>query len=225
MKRIQKQIGLLGLGMMMVSFAACSLPNAAVKQLSSNPATSQLTMSNPTTSQVNTGNPTTSQVTTYDETVNGIEYSYWVRLDNQMGSIKYETDLDDVNYRIADYGNYMTVYITNNGSEEATIGGKYQLQRLVDGEYVDLEDNMNLKYGDVYVQDMQRIILHDEADGSEIVLADDEEQFTIAPGQSVKAEFLTMIYPILDSPDYAGEYRLIYGDAVIDFKLFCDVVC
>ena len=36
MKRIQKQIGLLGLGMMMVSFAACSLPNAAVKQLSSN---------------------------------------------------------------------------------------------------------------------------------------------------------------------------------------------
>ena len=98
MKRIQKQIGLLGLGMMMVSFAACSLPNAAVKQLSSNPATSQVT----------TGNPTTSQVTTYDETVNGIEYSYWIRLDNQMGSIKYETDLDDVNYRIADYGNYIT---------------------------------------------------------------------------------------------------------------------
>ena len=215
MKRIQKQIVLLGLGMMMVSFAACSLPNTAVKQLSSNPATSQ----------VSTGNPTTSQVTTYEEPVNGIEYSYWIRLEDRMGSVKYETDLDEVNYRIADYGNYMTVYTTNNGSEEATAGGKYQLQRLVDGEYVDLEDNMNLKYGDVYVQDMQRIILHDEADGSEIALSDDEEQFTIAPGQSIKAEFLTMIYPIPDSPDSAGEYRLIYGDAVIDFKLFCDTVC
>ena len=74
-------------------------------------------------------------------------------------------------------------------------------------------------------RDMQRVILHNEEDDSEIALASDDEQFVIAPGQKIKAEFLTMIYPIFDDPSCEGEYRLIYGDAEIEFKLFCDVVC
>ena len=219
MKRKQKWVTLLITGIMMTSLAACSLPNLVVKQSNNNNG-----ISNNNSISVNNNNPA-PPVSSYEEPEFGIEYSYWLRLDDRMGSILYETDLDDVNYRLANYGNYITVYITNNGSEETAIGGRYRLQRLIEGEYVDLEDNMNLKYGDVYVQDMPRIILHNEEDGSEIDLTGADEPFILAPGQTVKVEFLTMVYPILDSLDYEGEYRLIYGDAEIDFRLFCDEVC
>ena len=155
----------------------------------------------------------------------GIEYVYWLRLEGAFEQRAYETVCKDVNYSLTDYGNYITVYITNNGTEEVPIGGKYRLQRLIDGEYTDLEGNVNMFYGDTNVMDMPLIILHDEADVSEIVLADEEEEFWIAPGQIVKAEFLTLRYPIFDDPEYAGDYRLVYGEAGIDFKLYCDIAC
>ena len=154
----------------------------------------------------------------------GIEYAYWLRLDKAPGDY-YEADVDDINYKLTDYSNYITVFITNNGSEDAYIGGEYRLQRLTGGKYTDIQDGVDMIYAGVHVQDMPLIVLHDNADGSEITLADETDQFVIKPGQTIKAEFLTMRYAIFDYPEYEGEYRFIYGNVVIDFKLYCDTVC
>ncbi len=156
--------------------------------------------------------------------VMGIEYSWWMRLDQANGGV-YETVDGDVSYKLVDYGNYMRVIITNNGSTDAYAGGEYRLQRLENGIYTDIEDDVNLIYNGVHVKDMPLILLHDEADGSEISLPAEDDQFVIKPGQTIKAEFLTMRYRIFENPEYNGDYRLIYGDVVIDFKLFCDTVC
>ena len=154
----------------------------------------------------------------------GIEYDYWLRLDKAPGDY-YEADVDDINYKLTDYSNYITVFITNNGSEDAYIGGEYRLQRLTGGKYTDIQDGVDMIYAGVHVQDMPLIVLHDNADGSVITLADETDQFVIKPGQTIKAEFLTMRYAIFDYPEYEGEYRFIYGNVVIDFKLYCDTVC
>lgn len=151
----------------------------------------------------------------------GIQYSYCLELEEEI----YETKQNDVNYNLVYYGDYITVYITNHGNREATIGGEYRLQRFIDSEYVDLEDNNNQIRGGMHVKDMPLIILHDEADGSEIVLSDEDDQFTIYPGQTVSANFLTMRYPISHDLSYEGAYRLIYGNVVIEFKLVCSIVC
>ncbi len=163
----------------------------------------------------------TPDVSSFDE---GIEYTYWLKLDEAPGNY-YEADVDDINYKLTDYSNYITVFITNNGSEDAYIGGEYRLQRLTGGKYMDIQDGVNLIHAGVHVQDMPLIVLHDNADGSEITLADETDQFVIKPGQTIKAEFLTMRYAIFDYPEYEGEYRFIYGNVVIDFKLYCDTVC
>ena len=66
----------------------------------------------------------------------GIEYAYWLRLDKAPGDY-YEANVDDINYKLTDYSNYITVFITNNGSEDAYIGGEYRLQRLTGGKYTE----------------------------------------------------------------------------------------
>ena len=168
--------------------------------------------------------PTPTPQASSGEPEMGIEYSYWLRLDRIPGE-SYEVDADDISYELVDYGNYISVYITNKGSKDVSIGGEYRLQRLIDGEYKDIEDDMNLKYGDVHVQDMPLIVMYDDLNGVELPLADEDGTFVIGAGQRVLANFLTLRYRIFDSPEYTGDYRLIYGDVVIDFKLFCDVVC
>ena len=175
----------------------------------------------PDVSQADGGSDSASGISSPDE---GIEYDYWLRLDKMPGD-HYEADVDDINYKLTDYSNYITVFITNNGTKDAYVGGKYRLQRLTGGKYTDVQDGVDLIYAGVHVQDMPLIVLHDNADGSEITLADDTDQFVIKPGQTIKAEFLTMRYNIFDFPEYAGEYRFIYGNVVIDFKLYCDTVC
>ena len=172
-------------------------------------------------SSVDGGAVPTPDVSSLDD---GIEYAYWLRLDKTPGDY-YEADVDDINYKLTDYSNYITVFITNNGSEDAYIGGEYRLQRLTGGKYTDIQDGVDMIYAGVHVQDMPLIVLHDNADGSEITLADETDQFVIKPGQTIKAEFLTMRYAIFDYPEYEGEYRFIYGNVVIDFKLYCDTVC
>ena len=74
-----------------------------------------------------------------------------------------------------------------------------------------------------HVRDMQLIILHDETDESEILLGQENEKFFIAPGQTIEAQFLTGRYVIIDNPDFAGDYRFIYGEATVDFNLECDI--
>ena len=75
----------------------------------------------------------TPDVSSLDE---GIEYAYWLRLDKAPGDY-YEANVDDINYKLTDYSNYITVFITNNGSEDAYIGGEYRLQRLTGGKYTE----------------------------------------------------------------------------------------
>ena len=168
--------------------------------------------------------PTPTPQASSGEPEMGIEYSYWLRLDQIPGE-SYEVDIDDISYELVDYDNYISVYITNKGSKDVSIGGEYRLQRLIDGKYTDIEDDMNLKYGDVHVQDMPLIVMYDDLNGVELPLADEDGTFVIGAGQRVLANFLTLRHRIFDSPEYTGDYRLIYGDVVIDFKLFCDVVC
>lgn len=175
----------------------------------------------PDVSPADGGSASASGISSPDE---GIDYDYWLRLDKMPGDY-YEVNVDDINYKLTDYSNYITVFITNNGNKDAYVGGEYRLQRLTGGKYTDVQDGVDLIYAGVHVQDMPLIVLHDNADGSEITLADETDQFVIKPGQTIKAEFLTMRYNIFDFPEYEGEYRFIYGNVVIDFKLYCDTIC
>ena len=198
-------LSIFAIGAIMVSLVACSVPKEVTEQNVKGNNIASVSVSSPA--------PET-----------GIQYSYVLALDDDLEG-EYQTNQNDVNYNLIYYGEYITVYITNSGDCEATIGGEYYLQRFIDGEYVDLEDNNNLIRCGVHVKDMPLIILHDQADGSEIILSNEDEQFTIYPGQTINAEFLTMRYPISDDPSYAGAYRFVYGDVMIEFKLICDIAC
>lgn len=206
MKRKQIFLRILTIGTMSVSLVACSSPpgNKAVMSQSSE-----------------TG-PMESKVVTSQAPETGIQYAYCLALDDDD---VYEANQNDVNYRLIYYGGYLTVYITNQGTRERIVGGEYRLQRFVGGEYIDIEDNNNLIRGGVHVQDMPLIELYDQADGSEIILANEDDQFTVYPNQTINANFLTMQYPIFDDPSYEGAYRFIYGDVMIEFKLICDIAC
>ncbi len=189
-------------GAIITSLVACSLPEEATEQnVKDNKIVSQ---------SVSSQAPET-----------GIQYAYCLELEEEI----YETKQNDVNYKLIYYGDYITVYITNHGNQEATIGGEYRLQRFIDSEYVDLEDNNNRLCDGVHVKEMPLIILRDEANGSEIILSNEDDQFTIYPDQTISANFLTMRYPISHDSSYEGAYRLVYGDVVIEFKLVCGIVC
>ncbi len=153
----------------------------------------------------------------------GVPTSFWLHLDDQ-GEEVYAAEADEVHYRLTRYGKYITVYMTNSGSENKIIGGEYRLQRKIDGEYTDMDDDNDMITEEGHVRDMQLIYLKDEADGTEIKLANEDDCFTIAPGQKIMGRFLTLRYRIHQEPEYSGDYRFIYGDVAIDFKLFCDVV-
>ena len=198
-------LSLLTISTIMVSLVACSVPEEATEQ--------NVKGNNIASVSVSSQAPET-----------GIEYAYVLALDDDIEG-EYQTNQNDVNYNLIHYGEYIIVYITNNGDCEATIGGEYYLQRFIDGEYVDLEDNNNAMRDGVHVKDMPLIILHDKADGSEIILSNEDEQFTVYPGQTINAEFLTMRYPISHDPSYAGAYRFVYGDVMIEFILVCDIAC
>ena len=124
----------------------------------------------------------------------------------------FETEQDGVNYRMISWGRYLRVAITNNSNESVRIGGEYKLQRMIDGNFTDIDDSRNICYGGTYVSEMPVIKLTNEGDGNEIVV--DNNEFTIDPGQTIEAQFITMQYAIDDSPEFDGEYRFIYGDAV-----------
>ena len=155
------------------------------------------------------------------EPEDGVQYSFFLRLAEEV----YEVNQNDVNYQLIDYGNYLSVYITNQSTGESIVGGEFRLQRFVEGEYVDLEDDNNLIYGGVHVQDIPLIALYDVEDNSEIILDNENDKFTVYPNQTINAKILTLRYPIHNAPSFAGDYRLIYGDVIIDFKLICDMAC
>lgn len=148
-----------------------------------------------------------------------IDYRYGMFLNTEAGTRIFETEQDGVNYSMISWGRYLRVVITNNRSDSVRIGGEYKLQRMIDGNFVDIDDTVNICYGGTYVSEMPVIKVTYEDDGNEIVV--DNNEFTIDPGQTIEAQFITMQYVIDDSPESDGKYRFIYGDAVIDFELIC----
>ena len=157
----------------------------------------------------------------------GAEYGgmhdYFLNLRQMPGMTSYKAECEGVSYTLISWGTYLNVNITNNNDDPVLIGGQYKLQRVIGDEYVDINEGNNLVIAGTHVRDMQLIILHDETDGSEIFLGQENEKFSIAPGQTIEAQFLTGRYVIIDNPDFAGDYRFIYGEAVVDFNLECDI--
>ena len=151
-----------------------------------------------------------------------IDYRYGMFLNTEAGTRIYETEQDGVNYRMISWGRYLRVVIANNSNESVRIGGEYKLQRMIDGKFTDIDDSLNTCYGGVYVSEMPVTKITYEGDGNEIVV--DNNEFTIDPGQTIEAQFITMQYVIYDSPESDGKYRFIYGDAVIDFELICQEI-
>ena len=60
----------------------------------------------------------------------------------------------------------------------------------------------------------------DEANKAEMALETEDEVLEIEPGQKLRVEILAADRLIFDE----GKYRLIYGDAEIDFKLVFEEV-
>ena len=150
-------------------------------------------------------------------------HDYFLNLRQIPGTTPYKAECEGVSYTLISWGTYLSVNITNNDDDPVLIGGQYKLQRVIGDEYVDIDEGNNLVIAGTHVKDMQLIILHDETDESEILLGQENEKFSIAPGQTIEAQFLTGRYVIIDNPDFAGDYRFIYGEAAVDFNLECDI--
>lgn len=151
-----------------------------------------------------------------------IDYIYGMFLNTEANTRIFETEQDGVKYRMISWGPYLRVVITNNRNDSIRIGGEYKLQRMIDGNFTDIDDSLNICYGGTYVSEMPVIKITNEDDGNEIVV--DNNEFTIDSGQTIEAQFITMQYVIEDSPEFNGKYRFIYGDAIIDFELICQEI-
>ena len=152
--------------------------------------------------------------------VDGIQYSYFLRLPMSMN---YEADDNGLHINVFSFDNYVYTEITNNDSKPRDLGGEYIIQREENGSFSELaRDSVNLMYGDTYVQDMPHVLMY-EKDRTPIDLDSDEAVITLAPGESIYVNFMTMDHGIWETPEYAGNYRLIYSGLQVDFEVICDV--
>ena len=152
--------------------------------------------------------------------VDGVQYSYFLRLPMSMN---YEADDNGLHINVFSFDNYIYTEITNNGSKPRDLGGKYIIQHEENGNFSELaRDSVNLMYGSTYVQDMPHVLMY-EKDRTPIDLDSDEAVFTLAPGESIYVNFMAMDHGIWETPEYAGNYRLIYSGLQVDFEVICDV--
>lgn len=148
----------------------------------------------------------------------GIVKSYFLRLPSYE---EYTYGIDGVQYRLMDFSNYFELEIINKSDEPKTIGGDYKLQKLDNGVYRDLpaiDDNE-------YFSSFPMVIVYDvkhDSEETEIGLESDNDTFEISPFQKIHVKLLSLPYNLIASGEYVGEYRLIYGDAVIDFNIELD---
>ena len=134
----------------------------------------------------------------------------------------YESEKDGLKVQVKYFNNYLGTVVTNNGSKAKTIGGDYRIQRKTDGAYRDVSHGtVNLVVGGVHVNDMPRVIVRDYPDGNETKPAENDS-ITLDLGESKFAELLIADHEIFNMPEYAGEYRLIYGGVTVDFTIICD---
>ena len=152
--------------------------------------------------------------------VEGISYSYFLRL---PAWTNYEADDNGLHINVYNFDNYVYTEITNTDSISRDLGGEYIIQREENDSYTELlRDSANLKYGDTHVKDMPHVLMYDK-DRTPIDLDSDEAVYTLAPGESVYVDFMTMDHGIWEIPEYAGNYRLIYSGLQVDFEVICDV--
>lgn len=152
--------------------------------------------------------------------VDGVQYSYFLRLPMSMN---YEADDNGLHINVFSFDNYVYTEITNNDSKTRDLGGEYIIQREENGSFTELaRDSVNLMYGDTYVQDMPHVLMY-EKDRTPIDLDSDEAVITLAPGESIYVNFMTMDHGIWETPEYSGNYRLIYSGLQVDFEVICDV--
>lgn len=134
---------------------------------------------------------------------------------------EYSCEKDGVKYTLTYFGEYFELEIINRSEETKTIGGDYKLQKL-DGEvFRDLPTVENNEYYNSF----PRVVLYDvkyDSQETEISLGSYDDTIGIEPYQKIHAKLLSLPYNLLASGEYVGEYRLIYGDAVIDFNIELD---
>ena len=149
----------------------------------------------------------------------GIPHSYFLTVPSYED---YESEKDGLNVRVISIDNYLGAVVTNNGSKTKTLDGEYRVQRKTDGVYRDVPSGtVNLKVGGVHVNDMPRVTVRDYPGGIETKPAENDT-FTLSPGETKLAGLLIADHEIFSLPEYAGEYRLVYGGVTVDFTIFCD---
>ncbi|MBR3341361.1 MAG: hypothetical protein IKG30_07050 [Clostridiales bacterium] len=134
---------------------------------------------------------------------------------------EYSCEKDGVKYTLTNFGDYFELEIINRSEETRTIGGDYKLQKLDNGVFRDLPTVEN----NGFYNSFPRVVLYDvkyDSEKTEISLGSYNDTFDIEPFQKINANLLSLPYNLLASGEYAGEYRLIYGDAVIDFNIELD---
>ena len=150
----------------------------------------------------------------------GIEYTYFLRL---PAWTEYEADDSGLHIKVYSFDNYVYTEITNNDSKPRDLGGEYTIWREENGSFTEIErDSVNLRYGTEDVIDMPHVLMY-EKDRTPIDLDSDEAVYTLAPGESVYVDFMTMDHGIWEYPEYAGNYRLIYSGLQVDFEVICDI--
>lgn len=156
------------------------------------------------------------------EPVDGVTYTPWLRLDDDA----YVVEQSEVTYTINDFGNYLIVYLESHSEEEKTINTDYRVERKINDEYVEVErGNVNLIYAGTHVNHMTPVIARDWSQDEHVELEITDGSIIVQPGQRVRIDFLMLNHSIFDSEEYEGDYRLIFDDVVIDFKLYLDFVC
>ena len=167
-------------------------------------------------------------IETYDpepSNTTGISISYELGLKDIWGE-DLEFEIDGVKYKINYYGHYINMMIENTGAEDKVLGGSRYLQRVKDGELIDLgRDGRETILSQGKVKDLTPVRIwelkaNDSKDYTRRSADPDlnlnnNETFVAKAHQSYYAEILVYDFDV----DKDGIYRLTFGDAEFDFEL------
>ena len=168
------------------------------------------------------------KIETYDpepSNTTGITISYELNLKYIWGE-DLEYEIDGIKYKINYYGNYINIMIENTGAEDKVLGGSRYLQRVKDGDLIDLgRDGREMTIPQGTVKDLTPVRIwelkaNDPGDYTKRAANPDlnlnnNETFVTKAHQSYYAEILVYDFDV----DKDGIYRLTFGDAELDFEL------
>ena len=146
---------------------------------------------------------------------------------NSMGIESYSFEKDDVIYELYNYyDGYLYISIINTGDENKIVGGSRYICELKDGVCVDsgrrvrnssLNGVMIKDFPPVTIQDVTELANNPNAEWQEtpVIELKENETFEIGAGQFFDVRIMASDFDSFDS----GNFRLYYGEAVIDFKM------